>query len=117
MAHPALGCSRVPLAPALVAQLHGDVWYGKAVLSALSGAQPSQKAVPQPREDRKHLSCSSQEGQASVVWCKMVFMPCRNVHGELPVPSPWRLRHICIALGNLYPLQMEPEVGAGHSLL
>lgn len=57
----AFGITKVPLAPALVAQLHADVWQGKAVTSALSGAQPSQKAAPWPGE-----------GQAAVAWWKMV---------------------------------------------
>lgn len=53
--HPALGCSSgVPLAPALVARVPVDVWHGKAVTSALSGAQPSQKAAPQPGGDRNN---------------------------------------------------------------
>lgn len=119
--HLALGCiSGVPLAPVLVAQLHVDAWHGKAVTSALPGAQPSQKAAPQPGENRKHLSCSPQEGLLSAapgVWWKMFFIPCKNVAGEPAVPSAWGLKHICIPWGNLEPLKIEPEVAAGPSLL
>lgn len=59
------------------------IWHVKAITSALSGAQPSKKAAPQPGEDGKHRSSSPLlPGLASVVlrvWWKMVFMPCKNV--------------------------------------